>query len=57
MNGMVQEIINDGGEGIILRKVNSLYEYGRTSSLIKLKVVFISSLFSLLMINSSEWQW
>ena len=33
-----QDIIEDGGEGVILRKVGSFYEHGRTSSLIKLKV-------------------
>jgi hypothetical protein len=31
-------IIDDGGEGIILRKVHSLYEQGRSISLFKLKV-------------------
>lgn len=33
-----QTIIDDGGEGVILRKVGSLYERGRNSSLVKLKV-------------------
>ena len=34
----VKQIIADGGEGVILRKVGSRYEPGRTSSLYKLKV-------------------
>eukprot|EP00026_Physarum_polycephalum_P004657 Phypoly_transcript_04679.p1 GENE.Phypoly_transcript_04679~~Phypoly_transcript_04679.p1 ORF type:complete len:669 (+),score=68.95 Phypoly_transcript_04679:107-2113(+) len=33
----VHSIISDGGEGIMLRKTNSLYERGRNSSLLKLK--------------------
>lgn len=33
-----QSIFNDGGEGLILRRFHSLYESGRTPSLIKLKV-------------------
>lgn len=35
----VQGIIDDGGEGIILRKHSSLYERGRTQNLVKLKVI------------------
>jgi hypothetical protein len=38
LSGLVEGIIEDGGEGVILRKVASLYEFGRSSSLIKLKV-------------------
>jgi ATP dependent DNA ligase domain len=38
LNQMVQNIINDGGEGVILRKPKSIYENGRSSTLIKLKV-------------------
>jgi hypothetical protein len=34
----VQTIIDDEGEGVILRKVRSVYECGRNSSLVKLKV-------------------
>ena len=34
----IQHIIDDGGEGVILRKLRSKYEYGRTSTLFKLKV-------------------
>ena len=37
----VQNIIKDGGEGLILRQINSFYEGGRSTSLIKLKVVFL----------------
>ena len=40
----VQTIIDDEGEGVILRKVRSLYECGRNSSLFKLKVFLSSSL-------------
>jgi ATP-dependent DNA ligase len=36
---VTENIIEDGGEGIILRNVGSFYEHGRTSSLIKLKVL------------------
>lgn len=35
----VQAIIDDGGEGIIMRKLDSLYEQGRSKSVIKLKVI------------------
>jgi hypothetical protein len=35
---LVSDILDDAGEGCILRKVGSLYEHGRTPSLIKLKV-------------------
>ena len=35
---MIQNIIDDGGEGAILRRMSSIYEGGRTSTLIKLKV-------------------
>jgi ATP-dependent DNA ligase len=31
-------VLEGGGEGVILRKPGSLYENGRSSSLIKLKV-------------------
>jgi ATP-dependent DNA ligase len=40
---MVDEVITYGGEGIILRKPLSLYEHGRSNSLVKYKV--IASLF------------
>ena len=38
---MLHSILEDAGEGIIARKVGSVYEHGRTSSLIKLKVDFV----------------
>lgn len=31
-------VIDNGGEGLVLRKPGSLYEYGRSASLLKLKV-------------------
>lgn len=34
----VEKIINDSGEGVILRKRGSLYEHGRSPDLLKLKV-------------------
>eukprot|EP00026_Physarum_polycephalum_P000635 Phypoly_transcript_00636.p1 GENE.Phypoly_transcript_00636~~Phypoly_transcript_00636.p1 ORF type:complete len:901 (-),score=99.66 Phypoly_transcript_00636:59-2761(-) len=34
----VRSIIRDGGEGVIMRKVGSLYEHGRNNSLVKLKM-------------------
>lgn len=34
----LQQIINDEGEGVILRKPNSEYEHGRSTALLKLKV-------------------
>lgn len=39
VNYFLQNIINDGGEGVVVRKVNSIYEHGRTPSLLKLKVI------------------
>lgn len=35
---LILEIINDGGEGIMMRRPASLYEHGRSTSLIKYKV-------------------
>ena len=35
---VTENIIEDGGEGIILRKVGSYFQHGRTNDLIKLKV-------------------
>jgi hypothetical protein len=37
---MMNQIIDEGGEGVILRKPNSLYHRGRTPALVKLKVYF-----------------
>jgi len=39
LNSLIQIVINDSGEGVILRQQGSLYEQGRTGSLIKLKVL------------------
>ena len=44
---LVHEIINDGGEGVILRLPKSIFDQGRSSMLIKIKVsspLFVSSL-------------
>lgn len=57
LDTFVQKIIEDGGEGIILQKGYSLYESGRSSSLLKLKVfTFPSSSLSfvLIFIKSSQ---
>lgn len=37
---LMKEVIENEGEGLILRKVRSIYENGRSSSLVKLKVHF-----------------
>lgn len=37
----MEEVIKDGGEGIIMRKKGSLYIPGRSDSLIKMKVIKI----------------
>ena len=37
-NHMLEKVLMGGGEGIILRRVRSEYEHGRSKSLIKLKV-------------------
>lgn len=39
------DVIKLGGEGIILRAPNSMYESGRSSSLVKLKVTQILQLY------------
>lgn len=41
LNEFVQSVINNEGEGIILRKHGSIYEHGRSQSLIKLKVTLL----------------
>ena len=38
INYLVQQIIDDGGEGAIIRKFGSFYDPGRSQSLLKLKV-------------------
>eukprot|EP00026_Physarum_polycephalum_P001538 Phypoly_transcript_01540.p1 GENE.Phypoly_transcript_01540~~Phypoly_transcript_01540.p1 ORF type:complete len:1069 (+),score=95.14 Phypoly_transcript_01540:45-3251(+) len=40
LNTLVQGVIDDEGEGVIMRKVGSLYENGRSPNLIKLKTSF-----------------
>lgn len=44
-NEMVERIIEDKGEGIMLRKIGSLYEHGKSQSLLKIKVFILVSLF------------
>lgn len=43
LKNVSKKVIKSGGEGIILRKFGSLYERGRSASLLKLKVFFLSS--------------
>ena len=38
MKFILHGVLEDAGEGLIARKVGSLYEHGRTSSLLKIKV-------------------
>jgi hypothetical protein len=38
VNEMIEAILDDGGEGVIMRKMGSQYEHGRTTALLKLKV-------------------
>ena len=38
LDGLVQQIIEDGGEGVILQKYSSMYERGRSASVLKIKV-------------------
>ena len=42
---LTEAVIDEGGEGVILRQVRSLYIPGRSPFLIKLKVLSIASLF------------
>ena len=46
----LQTILDGGGEGVVLRKPHSLYHFGRSSSLLKLKVFKFSLKFSFLYI-------
>lgn len=39
MNNIVHQILEDNGEGVIIRKLNSIYEHGRTPNLLKIKVL------------------
>lgn len=41
---MIEGILNHGGEGVVLRKPHSLYESGRSSELLKIKVLTITLL-------------
>lgn len=41
INSLLHTIVRDRGEGVILRKSGSLYEQGRNTSLVKLKVCHI----------------
>lgn len=38
----IKSILKDAGEGVIIRKPNSLYEKGRSTNLFKLKVIIIN---------------
>jgi len=52
MNKFLSLIIKDEGEGIVLRKPKSVYEQGRSPSLLKIKVFYLPLLsFSLLQLN------
>lgn len=46
LNAIVHQVINDEGEGVILQKCGSIYEYGRTPNLLKLKVYLVPSIYS-----------
>lgn len=41
MRTFLHAVIDDEGEGVILRKPASLYEHGRNESLLKLKVIVL----------------
>ena len=45
VNETLRTIIESGGEGVILRKVGSHYEHGRSTALIKIKVYRLHILF------------
>jgi ATP-dependent DNA ligase len=45
LEDMISTITENGGEGIILRKMYSLYENGRSSHLVKFKVFLSLSLY------------
>jgi ATP-dependent DNA ligase len=38
LNNMLHNVVDHGGEGIILQKSSSRYEHGRSTSLLKVKV-------------------
>lgn len=39
VEGLLEKILQDGGEGVILRLSNSAYTRGRSTELLKLKVL------------------
>lgn len=39
LSKMLQNILTERGEGLILQLADSLYEHGRSTSLVKLKVI------------------
>lgn len=41
LNNEIKEIIEKGGEGVILRKPKTVYERGKSHSLLKLKVLLL----------------
>lgn len=41
LQNAVKMILSNGGEGVILQKRKSIYESGRSTSLLKIKVSFI----------------
>lgn len=43
VGGWLKEVMERGGEGVILRAAKSLYEHGRSDSLLKLKVFLLLS--------------
>lgn len=48
---VLEEVMEDGGEGVIVRQPHSFYVRGRSHSLWKLKVhLFILSLFSIILL-------
>jgi ATP-dependent DNA ligase len=49
---IAQSIIDHTGEGLIMRQVGSKYEHGRSLSLLKFKVYFLSLLLSVSRIYS-----
>ena len=45
MDKLLEFIAQNAGEGVILRKPSSVYEHGRSSSLVKVKVSHLFYLF------------
>lgn len=44
---ILKKIVENNGEGIVLRKPNSLYFHGRSPALVKLKVCLLLSLITI----------